>query len=350
MPSETAAESAAVSKPQLASLLPRDPTITLLVPLIAAAVMIFSLLAPSRFLSGDTVRAMAFQMPELGILSLAMMVPLMSGGLNLAIIATANLSALAMAAILTHLIQPSSPPSVVAEVFVLALLAGMMTALVIGFLTGIIVAFFGVHPILVTLGTMTLVKGISVLTTSGTVIGGFPPAILFLGNGTLLGIPVSMILFLLCASVVAVLLTHAPFGVSVRLIGSNERATRYSGVATEWMLVGVYVFSSLLCWVGALVMMARFNSASAGYAESYLLITILAAVLGGVDPFGGFGRVLGLFLSLILLQVISTGFNLLGFSQHLTSAIWGATMIFAILLSHLRDQWLARLWLSRKTR
>ncbi len=158
-----------------------------------------------------------------------------------------------------------------------------------------------------------------------------------------------MIRFLLCASVVAVLLTHAPFGVSVRLIGSNERATRYSGVATEWMLVGVYVFSSLLCWVGALVMMARFNSASAGYAESYLLITILAAVLGGVDPFGGFGRVLGLFLSLILLQVISTGFNLLGFSQHLTSAIWGATMIFAILLSHLRDQWLTRLWLSRKT-
>ena len=345
-----ASETAAVSKPRIASLLPRDPTITLLVPLIAAAVMSFSLLTPSRFLSGDTVRAMAFQMPELGILSLAMMVPLISGGLNLAIIATANLSALVMAAILTHLIQPSSPPLVVVEVFVLALLAGMMTTLVIGFLTGIIVAFFGVHPILVTLGTMTLVKGISVLTTSGTVIGGFPPAILFLGNGTLLGIPVSMILFLLCASVVAVLLTHAPFGVSVRLIGSNERATRYSGVATEWMLVGVYAFSSLLCWVGALVMMARFNSASAGYAESYLLITILAAVLGGVDPFGGFGRVLGLFLSLILLQVISTGFNLLGFSQHLTSAIWGATMIFAILLSHVRDQWLARLWLSRKTR
>jgi ribose/xylose/arabinose/galactoside ABC-type transport system permease subunit len=344
-----ASETAAVSKPRIASLLPRDPTITLLVPLIAAAVMSFSLLTPSRFLSGDTVRAMAFQMPELGILSLAMMVPLISGGLNLAIIATANLSALVMAAILTHLIQPSSPPLVVVEVFVLALLAGMVTTLVIGFLTGIIVAFFGVHPILVTLGTMTLVKGISVLTTSGTVIGGFPPAILFLGNGTLLGIPVSMILFLLCASVVAVLLTHAPFGVSVRLIGSNERATRYSGVATEWMLVGVYAFSSLLCWVGALVMMARFNSASAGYAESYLLITILAAVLGGVDPFGGFGRVLGLFLSLILLQVISTGFNLLGFSQHLTSAIWGATMIFAILLSHVRDQWLARLWLFRKT-
>ena len=92
-------------------------------------------------------------------------------------------------------------------------------------------------------------------------------------------------------------MSHTPFGVAVRMIGSNEKATRYSGVATEWMVVGVYVVSSVLCWVAAAVMMARFNSARAGYAESYLLITILAAVLGGVDPNGGFGKVLGLFLS-----------------------------------------------------
>jgi simple sugar transport system permease protein len=348
MPSETTTNSSAVSKAPLASFLPQDPTITLLTVLIVVAVIIFSLLAPNRFLSGDTVRAMAFQMPELGILSLAMMVPLMSGGLNLAIIATANLSALVMAGILTHLIQASSSPLAVSEAIAIALFAGMGTALVIGFLTGIIVAFFGVHPILVTLGTMTLVKGISVLSTSGTVIGGFPPAILFLGNGMLFGIPVSLILFLICASLVAVVLTHAPFGVSLRLVGSNERATRYSGVPTEWVLVGVYVFSSLLCWVAALVMMARFNSASAGYAESYLLVTILAAVLGGVDPFGGFGRVLGLFLSLVLLQVISTGFNLLGFSPYLTAAIWGATMILAILIAVIRDRWIARIWPVRK--
>jgi simple sugar transport system permease protein len=131
------------------------------------------------------------------------------------------------------------------------------------------------------------------------------------------------------------------------MIGSNEKATRYSGVATEWMLVGVYVVSSVLCWVAAAVMMARFNSARAGYAESYLLITILAAVLGGVDPNGGFGKVLGLFLSLVLLQMISTGFNLLGFSPHLTQAIWGATMIFAIAIALVRDRWIARLWLKR---
>jgi ribose/xylose/arabinose/galactoside ABC-type transport system permease subunit len=156
-----------------------------------------------------------------------------------------------------------------------------------------------------------------------------------------------MVLFVLCACLVGVMMSHTPFGVSVRMIGSNERATRYSGVPTAWMLVGVYVVSSLLCCVAALIMMARFNSARAGYAESYLLITILAAVLGGVDPNGGFGKVLGLSLSLILLQIISTGFNLLGFSPHLTEAIWGATMILAIAIGIVRERLTTRLWSGR---
>jgi simple sugar transport system permease protein len=84
-------------------------------------------------------------MPELGILALAMMIPLMSGGLNLAIIATANLSALVMAAILTKMLGPESPAQAVVGVIALALTAGLLTALVVGFITGMIVAFLGVH-------------------------------------------------------------------------------------------------------------------------------------------------------------------------------------------------------------
>jgi simple sugar transport system permease protein len=346
-PEAVATTRAPAAKASVADLLGRDPTVTMLSALLLLTALVFSALAPSSFLSGDTLRAIAFQMPELGILALAMMIPLMSGGLNLAIIATANLSALVIAAILTKMIGPETPAHTMAGVIALALGTGLIAALVIGLITGMIVAFLGVHPILVTLGTMTAIKGIAVYATSGGVIGGFPPAILYLGNGTVLGFPVPMMIFILCAMVVAVIMNHAPFGVSVRMIGSNEKATRYSGVATEWMLVGVYVVSSVLCWVAAIVMMARFNSARAGYAESYLLITILAAVLGGVDPNGGFGKVLGLVLSLILLQVISTGFNLLGFSPHLTQAIWGATMILAIALALVRDKWIARIWLKK---
>src|SRR4029077_742852 len=171
--------------------------------LIVLAVVFFSALAPSRFLTLETPRSMAFQMPELGILALAMMIPLMSGGLNLAIIATANLSALVMAAIITKMIGPTSPPEAVAGVIALALAAGLVTSLIVGLITGAIVAFMGVHPILVTLGTLTEVKGHAVYATNGGVIGGFPPAISFLGNGTLLGVPVPMILFILCAIAMA---------------------------------------------------------------------------------------------------------------------------------------------------
>jgi len=87
--------------------------------------------------------------------------------------------------------------------------------------------------------------------------------------------------------------------------------------------------------VAAVVMLARFNSANAAYGESYLLVTILAAVLGGVDPFGGFGKVGGLLLALIILQVISSAFNLLNLSQFLTLAIWGGILIAVAAVPHL---------------
>jgi ribose/xylose/arabinose/galactoside ABC-type transport system permease subunit len=121
--------------------------------------------------------------------------------------------------------------------------------------------------------------------------------------------------------------SRTAFGISAYMIGSNLEATRYSGIDTKRVLVKVYVLSSMLCWFAACLMMARFNSASPAYAQSYLLITILAAVLGGVDPFGCFGRILGLLMALAVLQVISFGFNLLGLNQYLTLAIWGGTLI-----------------------
>jgi ribose/xylose/arabinose/galactoside ABC-type transport system permease subunit len=146
-----------------------------------------------------------------------------------------------------------------------------------------------------------------------------------------------MIIFLALCIPVAVLLNKSPFGYKIYMIGSNEKATRFSGVDTKRVVLKIYVLSSLLAVAAALVMMARFNSANASYGESYLLVTILAAVLGGVDPFGGFGKVGGLMMALILLQVISSAFNLLNFSPFLTVAIWGALIIGVTALAVLRE-------------
>ena len=306
-------------------------TVPMLSLVLLALVVVFGLLLGERIVGVGALQSMAFQLPELGILSLAMMVALLSGGLNLSIIATANLCALTMAWVLTTHV-PGAHGFMWGGWQVIAVLAGVAVAAIVGLINGFVIAYLGVSPILATLGTMTMCKGLSIGMTRGNVISGFPEPIVFLGNGTLAGVPVALLIFLALCVPVAVLLNKSPFGHKIYMIGSSEKATRYSGVDTKRVLLGVYVLSSLLAVVAALVMMARFNSANAAYGESYLLVTILAAVLGGVDPFGGFGKVGGLVMALILLQVISSAFNLLDFSPFLTVAIWGALIVIVTAL------------------
>lgn len=294
--------------------------------LLVALLAVFGLFLGDRLFTGAALQSMAFQMPELGILSLAMMITLLAGGLNLSIISTANLCALTMAFILVREVPQATGAAWVGWQLA-ALVAGLAVAAAIGLINGLVIAYLGVSPILATLGTMTMVKGIAVGLTHGNVISGFPAPVVFIGNGTVLGVPVALIVFALVAAPMALMLNRTPLGTAIAMIGSNEQATRYSGIDTRRAVVKVYVLSSLLAAIAAVVMMARFNSANAAYGESYLLVTILAAVLGGVDPMGGFGKVGGLVLALVILQVISTAFNLLNFSQFLTLAIWGAILI-----------------------
>ena len=293
-------------------------------------------LAVPGFASLGTLQSFMFQIPLLGLLALAMVVPLISGGLNLAIIATTNQCALLMAVVMkAALANPDSSGSV-AVAIVAALLAGLALCTVIGLVTGALVAYTGVHPILVTLGTKSLIDGISIYLTRGTIVSGIPQAYAAVGNATLAGVPISFFVLIVAGLGVGLVLRRTPFGIACAMIGSNLEATRFSAIDTKRALVGVYLMSSLLCFVAAAVMLAVFNSASADYAQSYLLVTILAAVLGGVDPFGGFGRVSGLMLALAVLQVISSGFNQLGLSQYLTTAIWGATLIAVMTVQTIR--------------
>lgn len=310
-----------------------DPVDRRLLVLLAALVLVFGLFLGERLLDPTSLRSMAFQLPELGILSLAMMVALLSGGLDLSIIATANLVALTMAFIFSFV--PAEPGFAWAMWQLLALGAGLAVALVIGAVNGWIIAYLGVSPILTTLGAMTLIKGISIGVTRGGILSGFPDPVLFIGNGTVYGVPVVILIFLVAAFLLSIVLSRTPFGQTLNMLGSNEAATRYSGIDTRRTIVGVYMISSFLAAIAGVVMMARFNSANAAYGESYLLVTILAAVLGGVSPSGGFGKVGGLVLALIILQLISTSFNLLDFSQFLTLAIWGGILIVVAAVSRL---------------
>lgn len=294
--------------------------------------VVFSL-GVDRFFSIESAWSMAIQVSGLGILSLAMMITLLKGGINLSLIATTNLCSLTMAYMMNVLTPTGTEGLALTGGIILALGCGAIVAAIIGALNGFIIAYLNVSPILATLGTMTLVKGIAVGLTAGDVLSGFPSVITFIGNGAVFGIPFSLFVFVACAIPLSIWLSRTPTGMFVYMIGSNEKATRYSGVDTKWVIFKVYLISSMLAWIGAIVLMGWLNSARADYSESYLLITILAAVLGGIDPFGGAGKVAGLILALAILQFISSAFNLLGFSPFLTLAIWGGILLAAAALA-----------------
>ncbi|KNC90332.1 ABC transporter permease [Trabulsiella odontotermitis] len=306
----------------IARFLPGDAIIRLQCVIIIVVAVVFSLLLGGRFFSIANFQSISSQLPILGMLALGMGITMLTGGVY-----SANACSLAMAAVIVS--HPDNPLFVV-----LALLAGVLVAVAIGTLNGALIAWVGVSPILATLGTMTLISGLNILLSNGTVISGFPAVIQFFGNAMVLGIPVALLLFILVAVLLWVLLEHTTLGRSLYLVGSNEQATRYSGVNTVRVQISVYVISALLGWVAAILMMAKFNSAKAGYGESYLLVTILASVLGGINPDGGFGRVIGLVLALVVLQMLESGFNLLGISSYLTMALWGAVLILFIALQN----------------
>jgi simple sugar transport system permease protein len=292
------------------------------------------ILSPDRFLRPGNLQSMAFQLPELGLLSLAMMVIMINGGINLSIVSTANLAGITAALILTKQLPPDAAGAAALPVVALAIAAALAMALVVGFGNGLLVAYLDMSPILSTLGTMTLLNGISILMTKGYVISGFPDVYTYLGNGLLLGIPFPILLFALTALGLALVMGRTAFGFDLYMIGTNAKASLFSGVNNRLILMKSYVLSGLLSGFAGIIMSSRFNSAKSDYGASYLLVTVLAAVLGGTSSTGGFGKVGGLVLALVILQFVSSGLNLLQANAFLTRALWGVILIVVMMAGH----------------
>ncbi len=307
-----------------------ETTLSLL-GLLTMVFAVFSLLIPGQFLTSVTFSSMAFQLPELGLLTLGMFIAILSGGLNLSIIATSNITAIFMAWIFVNMMPVDAGVAFQLFWLAIALTGAFVIAIIIGVLTGFFVSKIGIHPILVTLAVMTTVNGLGIWLTQGAAISDMPSVVLFIGHESILGVPVSMILFLAAAFFLYVFLQRTHYGKYVYMYGSNINATYFSGINTHKVTMYIYIISNLMCVLAGLVMMARFNSARMGYGESYLLLTVLAVILGGTDPFGGFGKVFDVVLALFTLQIISTGLNLMGISQHFNLAMWGIALLSVLI-------------------
>tara|TARA_R110000787_G_scaffold26452_6_gene73940 strand:+ start:203 stop:1165 length:963 start_codon:yes stop_codon:yes gene_type:complete len=294
-----------------------------------AVFVTMSMLVPDRFLSSANLTSMAFQFPEFAILALAVAVAMLTGGIDLSVVGAANLSAVVAALFMGHFAGEGTGTGILLVAVALSLCVGLVT----GLLNGVLVATFGLPPILATLGTGLIYTGLAIAMTGGSAVMGLPPAVAWVGNGTLVGIPVPLVIFAVLAAALGWILKRTAFGLKTRMFGANPLAARYAAMDTDRVLLKVYALCGVLSAIAGMIVMSRANSAKADYGSSYLLLAVLIAVLGGVNPYGGYGRIVGVVLAVLSMQFLSSGLNLLQVTNFAREMIWGVLLIAVMLIN-----------------
>ena len=304
----------------------------LLVATVVVAVLA-TLLTRGTFMSVDNWQSMATQLPELGLLALCILITMVSGngGIDLSVVATANLSAITAGLVARGLYaDPDSADTGFTLVF---LLVALLVGLTCGLINGLLVSRLRFAPILATLGTSLVFQGIGYALTGGSAVIGFSAGIQNLGLGTLGPVPVPLLIYLAAAGALTWVLASTPYGLRLYLLGTNSRAAHFTGIDTGRVLLMTYLLAGGLAALSGVIFGARANSIKVDYGSSYLLIAILIAVMGGVNPAGGSGKVLGLLLATTALQFLSSSLNLLGLSNFLKDFTWGLLLLLSVALT-----------------
>jgi simple sugar transport system permease protein len=297
---------------------------------LVVAVAIFAIANPRVFLSPLNLQNIGVAAPEIGVIAIAMMLAMLTGGIDLSLVAIANLSAVTMATIYSQV--AAADPAAAEAMTVPIVLAGLVVGVLCGALNGFLVSVVGITPILATLGTMQILNGIAVVWTGGTTLYGAPSALTTFGMMAVGPVPVLFLVLLVVAVAVALLINTTSLGRKVQLEGANPEAARFSGIRSVSVLSRGYMIGGLLAGGAGVLFLARNPTASADYGSSYVLLVIVIAVLGGTNPSGGFASVAGVVLATLTLQVVSSGFTALRLTSYEYAIAQGVLLIAVMVL------------------
>jgi simple sugar transport system permease protein len=279
------------------------------------------------FLSIFNLQSMAGQVPEIGLLAIGVMLAMCAGdgGIDLSGIALANLSGVLSAVIVASMVSNVDQEGLYSTLFIIvALLIGLLGGLV----NGTLITRFGITPILCTLGTQMAFTGLSVIISGGkAVVVGSPEPLSSIGNDFWFGAPISFIVFLAVAALIGAALKYTPFGRWLMLSGSNPLAALYAGFPRTGVVTATYALSGTLSGLSGVIIAARNVNVKWDYGASYLLIAILIAVMAGVRPEGGYGRIVCVVFSAVALQLMSSLLNFGGLSNFVRDFAWGALLL-----------------------
>jgi len=299
----------------------KDYGIILAFFIIVVALSIFS----PVFLTVNNIINVIRQTSIYGIMAVGMTFVILTGGIDLSVGSVLGLSG----AICAGMLKAGNPIPIV-------VLATLGVGIACGFASGTFITKARITPFVVTLGMMSIARGLTLIYTKGYPISGFSAGFRLIGGGYILGLPIPIIIFLVIVVIAYVVLTQTKLGRYTYAIGGNEETVRLSGINSNFYKTLVYVISGATAGLSSLILTSRLNSAEPVAGSGYEMDVIAAVVIGGASLKGGRGSVWGTFIGSLLIGVINNGMNLLGISPYFQQVVKGLIIIGAVWLDQLR--------------
>ena len=313
----------------------RDAQMVRLFFIMVAAFVIMSIATPSKFLQLSNFQSMARTFPEVGILAIAVSLAMLLGGINLSVVGIANLSGIFCCQFIIFAQEKIGMwPAII-----IGLLIAMIVGAVCGLLNGFLIAYVGIPAMLATLSTQEIFIGLGVGVTKGAAVFGTPSEFTFFGGAYIFGvIPMSLVIFVIVVVIFTILLQRKQYGMELYLVGTNSKATRFSGIKNERVILKTHVYGGILSAIAGIVIASGTNSAKASYGSSYVLRCLIVAILGGINPAGGFGKITGVVMAVLTIQFLSSGFGILRVDSYFQTFVWGAVLVGDMILNHYGDK------------
>lgn len=291
-------------------------------PLLGLVILIvFLSIESERFLTITNLRNVALQTSVNTLLAIGMTFVILTSGIDLSVGSVLALSAAIAGQMMASSINPW-----------IACLVGLLVGAASGVINGLFVAYGRLAPFIVTLGTMTLYRGITQVFTQGMPIANLPSSYQQLGSGSALGIPIPVIITFCVFVIGFVLLQKTIFGRKIYALGGNEKVAYLAGIPVKRYLLWVYAISGVLAALAGLINTARLGTADPNAGVGYELDAISAVVLGGTSLFGGEGKILGTLIGALILGVINNGLNLLNVDSFYQGVVKGIIILIAVML------------------
>jgi len=297
---------------------------TILAVLVVVALVVLAAQS-ERFFTADNLLNQGRLMAEVGLVALTMTFVIVTGGIDLSVGSMLGLSAI-LVGVLWKNMGLALPVAMV-----LAVAAGGLA----GLLNGFIITRFKVPPLIATLATLALYRGLAEGISQSRSVRGYPEWFYALGQGEAAGVPVQVWIMVVAVAVSAAILGLTTFGRATYAVGANEIAARFAGVAVDRTRLLVYTASGLMSGLAAVIFVSRVSTTRSDMGTGLELDVITAVVLGGTSIFGGKGTIMGTVLGLALIQALRSGLSLAGVKGDGTIVVIGLVLIGAILVSNL---------------